>query len=300
MNVFISWSGKDSVSHEAAKLLKEWLPVVIQRLNCFLSSTDIRSGSNWLQALFDNLEKCQFGIICVTAESTTSEWVNFEAGALAKNFERARICPLLIEANLKPTDVSGPLQAFQIETATKEGIEKLLISLNASLSTDALSEQVLKKSFMRSWPELEKDLEKIRASPRKGGKKPVTESAPRPVEDIASETLQLLRGIASGDLPVATKHLFPVGPSKMKAVESFEFWNAVLARVKRDRGLIVGLLRGGTCEGIDGDMLVIRFPNEQSFAKEMLDTHAKFLDELVSELSSRPMRVRLEVRDANE
>ena len=45
MKVFISWSGK--TSFEVAKVLKEWIPCVIQDIEPYFSSDDIDKGARW-------------------------------------------------------------------------------------------------------------------------------------------------------------------------------------------------------------------------------------------------------------
>ncbi len=111
MSVFISWSEKESLSHEGALLLQKWLPEVLHNLDSFVSSEDIASGALWLQKLFEQLEKSESGILCLTKESLDRNWILFEAGALAKRAgsETSRVCPLLLEFKT----LSFPLAAFQ-------------------------------------------------------------------------------------------------------------------------------------------------------------------------------------------
>jgi len=64
------------------------------------------------------------GIVCVSRENQSAPWLNFEAGALAKNLESSRVVPLII--NLKPSEVQQPLAQFQAKEATKAGILDVL------------------------------------------------------------------------------------------------------------------------------------------------------------------------------
>ena len=45
MKVFISWSG--SKSQEVAKILKQWIPCVIQSVEPYFSSADTDKGARW-------------------------------------------------------------------------------------------------------------------------------------------------------------------------------------------------------------------------------------------------------------
>jgi hypothetical protein len=84
MGVFISWSGKNSISYKVAMLLRDWFPKVIQTVKPFLSAVDIDAGSQWTSQMFQALKETQVGIICVTRTNQAEPWINFQAGALAK------------------------------------------------------------------------------------------------------------------------------------------------------------------------------------------------------------------------
>lgn len=120
MSVFISWSGQNSPSYQVAEALRTWLPKVIQRLPCYMSSHDIEAGALWLNDILTALDGSSIGIICLTRENLAKPWVHFEAGALAKKIERPRVCSLLID--LAATDVGFPLAAFQTKTFSKEDV----------------------------------------------------------------------------------------------------------------------------------------------------------------------------------
>jgi hypothetical protein len=63
MKLFISWSGK--LSLQIAKELQEWLPQVINQLDPFVSSESIKKGDRWLLDINSELEKSNFGIVCL-------------------------------------------------------------------------------------------------------------------------------------------------------------------------------------------------------------------------------------------
>ena len=111
MKVFVSWSG--AVSHEVALAFKEWLPLVIQSIDPYVSSEDIQKGARWSVDVEKALAESRFGIICLTEDNLTAPWINFEAGALSKAIENAQVnvCPFLF--NIRQSSVEGPLSQFQ-------------------------------------------------------------------------------------------------------------------------------------------------------------------------------------------
>jgi hypothetical protein len=91
MRVFISWSGEPSRS--VARALHGWLPRVVQHLEHGCPTKISKAAL--------------FGIVCVTAANQHAPWLIFEAGALAKHLEAARVMPLCID--LEPAAVTGAL-----------------------------------------------------------------------------------------------------------------------------------------------------------------------------------------------
>ncbi|MDA9291569.1 toll/interleukin-1 receptor domain-containing protein [bacterium] len=105
MKVFISWSGTRSKA--MANALKEWIPLIVQHAKPFVSDKDISAGDRWAQAIAGELESSDFGILCITPENISSEWIMFEAGALSKSMQVGKVIPLLF--GLELSDLSGPL-----------------------------------------------------------------------------------------------------------------------------------------------------------------------------------------------
>lgn len=157
MDVFISWSGEKS--RKAAEVLRSWLPSVIQALNPYFTPKDIDKGRRWSQDIAGKLNDSQFGVILVTKENLNAPWILFEAGALSKNVSPAHVCPILLD--LKPTDLSGPLEQFQATKFDKEDIRKLLGSMNVALNEIKLPEKTLDTVFDKWWPDLESEICKI-------------------------------------------------------------------------------------------------------------------------------------------
>ncbi len=167
MKVFVSWSG--SVSHEVAAALKDWLPNVIQVVDVFFSTEDIAKGSTWFHELSQQIDKAAFAILCLTPENQSAPWVLFEAGALGKHFEQARVVPLLI--GLGAADLKGPLAQLNAAQVSRDEIFRLLVAVNAALGDGALSERQLRTAFEYNWPRLESALASAVAKAKAGGGK---------------------------------------------------------------------------------------------------------------------------------
>ena len=126
MKVFISWSG--SFSRNIAIILHDWLPMVIQSIDPYVSSEEIDKGARWIVNISKELEATNFGIICITEENVDAPWLSFEAGALSKSLQYSRVLPFLI--GLKNSDFKGPLSQFQTSTFDKNDVNKLILSIN--------------------------------------------------------------------------------------------------------------------------------------------------------------------------
>lgn len=186
MKVFISWSGE--TSFEVAKILKEWIPCVIQDIQPYFSSEDIDKGARWSTDIAKELESASFGILCVTKDNLESQWLNFEAGALSKAIDKSKVCPLLFK--LKPSDVSNsPLLQFQMANVEQDDIFKLFKSINASLE-DGLDKARLEKVFNTFWPEMQRAFDSIKISESHNGSEHEMQDDNM---EILEEMLDLLR-----------------------------------------------------------------------------------------------------------
>jgi hypothetical protein len=159
VRIFISWSGTQS--RIAAKALRAWLLDVLQAVDPWMSEIDIPAGERWGTALAQMLADSRFGIVCLTKENCTAPWILFEAGAIAKALDGARVCPYLID--LMPSEIGGgPLSQFQSKRANREETYDLLRAINGTLGERALDLSLLGCLFDGSWPELDKTLAELR------------------------------------------------------------------------------------------------------------------------------------------
>lgn len=185
MKIFISWSGKRS--HKAATLLHEWIKCVLNEVQPFVSSEDIRKGKRWLVEISRELQDSSFGIICLTRDNLKSPWILFESGALSK-FTDAQVSALLL-GDLTAGEIEGPLSHFQATPFKKEQVKKLVSDINELLKEKGLTADILNRVFEKWWPDLEKDVNLALAA----------EEIPeviRPPELILAEVLELSRFIA--------------------------------------------------------------------------------------------------------
>jgi hypothetical protein len=189
MKVFLSWSG--TLSWKVACTFRDWLPSVVQSIKPYVSSEDIDKGVRWSTDIAQELNESSFGIVCVTRDNLQAPWVNFEAGALSKTFDKSKVCPFLF--NIKRSEVQGPLLQFQSAVYEKEEVEKLLFSINSSLPDDEkLEETRLRKSFDVWWPELKLQLDILKKADE-AGPQPKQTPDKEAAHTILEELLELSR-----------------------------------------------------------------------------------------------------------
>ena len=189
MKVFISWSGE--LSHKVAVALRDWLPNVVQYICPYVSSEDIDKGAKWFIDVSEELDKSNFGILCVTSENQESPWLLFEAGALSKKLDRSRVSPFLV--NIEPFDLSGPLTQFQATLFLKDDLKKLVNSINKNSEDHSLPQERLDNAFDKWWPDLNQTLKIAKENYSKGR----AEEPPRPERELLEEVISNTRAILS-------------------------------------------------------------------------------------------------------
>jgi hypothetical protein len=185
MKVFISWSGKRSKA--LANALREWLPMVLQYVEPWVSDKDISAGERWAQAIAGELEASNFGIICITPENLHSEWILFESGALSKSMLDAKVIPLLY--GLELSDLSGPMSQFHAQKMEESGVREIVRAIN-KVSESKTSDQIVDQLVPALWPRLQDALSAIPDSESH-------EKHMRPQHEILEELVTGVRGINS-------------------------------------------------------------------------------------------------------
>ncbi|WP_263789931.1 TIR domain-containing protein [Salinibacter sp.] len=196
MRIFLSWSGKRS--QYVAEQFDEWLPIVIQGVDTFMSERGIEAGNRWLKKIDAELETTNFGILFVTPENQNEPWLVHEAGALAKSIEESRVAPVTID--MAPSDIDWPLARFQASNLDQSGVSDLLTSINEAFGEDQLESSVLESSFEAQWPNLKKELDDL-PSPQQENATPESspEEAQQRRDEKLDEVLELVRGMSRTD-----------------------------------------------------------------------------------------------------
>jgi DNA polymerase-3 subunit gamma/tau len=77
-----------------------------------------------------------------------------------------------------------------------------------------------------------------------------------------------------------------------------EFWAALVNAVRGERKLITAWLESGTLLGIEGSSVLIGFPPDHAFSKDLLEQdHKDVIEKIASSILGRRMTVRMEVRE---
>jgi hypothetical protein len=186
VKVFISWSG--AKSQAVAEALNEWIPDVIQDVKCFFSTESIRAGQQWLSVINQELTDTSFGIICVSADTQHSPWLNFEAGALAKKIaNESRVVPLVVDFPVGSLEF--PLRQFNAVESSRDGVYAMMKSINET--GEPRADAAFNRSFDKWWPELASKLEEIETASGS-----VLAPEPPNLPSLVQETLDVVKGIA--------------------------------------------------------------------------------------------------------
>jgi hypothetical protein len=184
VKVFLSWSKTRSRGMAAA--LHDWLPDVIQSAEPFMSADDVEKGTRWFSEVAGELEACNFGIVCLTAENQLEPWLLFEAGAISKQLGSARVAPLLLD--IASADVVGPLGSFQHTLCSESDIWRLVRAVNHA-TAQPLEGERLRRSFDRVWPDLNAQLDALATAAAAAP----AEAPARTEREMIAEMLGLLR-----------------------------------------------------------------------------------------------------------
>ena len=148
MQAFISWSGNRS--RVIGEALRDWLPLVVHGLSCWMSSEDVHAGERWGISVSNELMKSEYGILVLTRDNMNAPWILFEAGALAKAVGLTQVCPILI--NVTPQEIPQPLGQFQSVRLDQDGMWRLVRSLYSANPATFLSDSQQLHIMQGLWP----------------------------------------------------------------------------------------------------------------------------------------------------
>ena len=157
MKVFISWSGERSKM--VASALHEWLPLMFETIEPWMSSTDINKGARWADQLSRQLEQSNAGVVCITPENIESPWLLFESGSLAKTVSASLVCTLVV--GMDKTKIKGPLSQFQHTEPNEADMLQFVKTLNRAKEPPSRSELAIGRLFENLWPLLQKTIEEL-------------------------------------------------------------------------------------------------------------------------------------------
>lgn len=267
MRVFISWSGERS--RAIGDTLRRWLPSVLQVVRPYFSPDDIAKGARWNSEIAKELESARVGLLILTPENQTAPWLLFEAGALAKNLDRSKVCPILF-GGLEPTDVKGPLVQFQASKFDADDIKRLVKMMNAELGEAALTPDVLEGVFEMWWPRLQ---EQVKAELDKHI--PSSDEAVRTERDMLEEVLGLTRNLARE------------GQSLRRGIDHPAFDELMMGALHLVQGVRAGPMDPETAMAADRVLHAMEYLSRRP---GMGRRHPPGLREILADIRHRPIR----------
>jgi hypothetical protein len=163
MKIFICWSGRRS--GELAEVIYEWLPKFTHGSASPFLSSKIKKGGRWFEEIGQQLDASDAGLICLTPENVASNWIHYEAGALAKAVRKRGTSKITNPIftyllGVKPDELQGPLAEFQSSQATYEGTREMIKEI-ISVSQKAAIRENWEKEFAHTWKGCEQRLKAI-------------------------------------------------------------------------------------------------------------------------------------------
>lgn len=199
----------------------------------FMSEENIGAGERGLTKIAAELAGTSFGIIVVTQENQSSQWLNYEAGALSKdlNDQTVRVAPSLVDFARK-NDVTGPLGQFQASMLDKNGVKHVLLEIAKVVEAD---EAAVTKRFNNAWnQEYEARFDEAR---QRAHDAPRVEHQ-RSSDEILDEVLTIVRELARVS-PAEPRELATVSPAEPRNAtytkeEIYEGLSRALEPLSRD------------------------------------------------------------------
>jgi TIR domain len=150
IDVFLSWSGRKG----EILARNEWLPSIVGNDVSSFFSPSIEPGAMWSNEIAAAVRKSRFAILCVTRDSLSSPWLQFEAGAVWRGAETGDVCPLLFEVSAD--DLPAPLKLFQAKEFNESGFREVCKLLGRRTGVEG---DRLRLNFKVTWPTLDREVQ---------------------------------------------------------------------------------------------------------------------------------------------
>ena len=152
IDVFLSWSGRKG--EILARKIHEWLPSIVSNDVSSFFSPNIEPGAMWSNEIAAAVRKSRFAILCVTRDSLSSPWLQFEAGAVWRGAETGNVCSLLFEVSAD--DLPAPLKLFHAKEFNESGFREVCKLLGRKTGVEG---DRLRLNFKGLWPTLDREVQ---------------------------------------------------------------------------------------------------------------------------------------------
>ncbi|WP_052572779.1 TIR domain-containing protein [Haloferula sp. BvORR071] len=228
MKVFLSWSGERS--KQIAEFLDVWLPSVVQAVQPWISTRHIDGGAAWFGDISEQLTEVTVGIVCLTKENLDKPWILFESGALARGLTSQRV--IILACDLEVSAIRPPLSLFNIVAPDREGVWKMVSTINSRLGERSLKPAALDRAFEAYWSEFTAEFKRIVESTPETTEHPKVDEKTMLVEVLGHvrgmdkrlrslESSSAKRKPLTGAVPAGVDHYLSKGLAE-RAAEIFE------------------------------------------------------------------------------
>lgn len=187
--VFISWSKQPT--DDLAIALKELLLHMFDNVEPFVSK-EIDAGVLSIPEIFNALSGSEFAFLLVTRKNQREQWLNFEAGALAKAIADGgdmRVVPLLVDFESIGQLDGGPIANLQARLLAETELLAVVDMLARLVGVDAATVRSRWDAAWSRFAAVLKDVQTNLAEDEEQHPEPE-----RSAEDMLAEVLALVRG----------------------------------------------------------------------------------------------------------
>jgi hypothetical protein len=157
--IFLSWSKSNSLA--IAQAFYELIPHIIQNQSVFISAENIRNGEGWFEKITSELKECKTGIIFLTKENLTEEWILFESGGISVTGNAHFIlCDLTVSELQKLGSLYKNVNVTELSDI--KGLKSLFIDIKNGLGLTQTKDSVIEEAFILYWPKIQQRIKDFR------------------------------------------------------------------------------------------------------------------------------------------